>query len=667
MPVTNFILKNTADVQKVWGGQEIDSSGQYFIQEVDNALLLTDEVFRLDLASGVAVLTDGTRVFTESVALTALSVDERTYFLLAGGLDRTDSSSLDNFLNARAVVTDPLTGIHGPYHIMETLSHRRELFNDTTNPVYHSSVTPILGVNGYLQDHANRLATTENIHSKLGWHNQEVQQGKWNRPKDMLIYYGWLSGFNYDVNAWNLEKVSQDIAKYRLVLLGSGLQDPSHGDYTNTQTVITRLKILNPNIQTFGYVAADATFSDFTGKVDQWGQLGVHGIFMDQAGYDYGLTRSEFNQRVDYVHDRTSTNSCFVNSWNTNHVLGTENDPSYPNSTYNDTSAESNLETTDWVLLESYPINTVSYGDGYESRSDWATRGVTMNTLRSKYAVNFASANIIANDRTDGTALCSFAFLSSMMWSLDGFGTSDTNYGSSSSIVKYWPRPQVHLGGMWSINPGVQVDVNDSSVFHRYVEDGRLSLKFTEGDKTGTLSQWYGISGGLQGATGVQGATGIQGQGTTGLIGATGLQGLTGLTVSTSFGSLYTADSTNTMSISSTPTRLTLLNTAGVYSGVTLNTVNSTMVNSVAGNYQVDFNISCQVGTAGTGQFHLRDGTTELLPFAARARLLTTPGNVGFSNVGYFAKDSTLSIYVEGGTTTTLSIFDAQLFIRQII
>ena len=438
------------------------------------------------------------------------------------GIGISDSSSLVSFLDANASVTDASTGIIGPYYLMELLNHRKELYNDSTNPLYDSNHTPILGSGGILIDYVNRISSLETIHQKMGWHEQEVEKGYWTRPKDLLVYYGWLNSFNSDVNSWNNEKVAQDMAKYNLVVFGDGIEAPSHGDYANTQVIIPRIKALNPTSQLFGYIAANTTFSDFTNKALQWNTLGVQGIFMDQAGYDFGLTRSQFNQRVDYVHSDSTSKLCFVNAWNTDHVLGTANDVSYPNSTYNPGLVASKLQITDWIMLESFPVNTTSYSGGYESGSDWAARGSKMSLLRAAYGVNFAAVSMVDNTRTDGTALCGFAFSSAMQWSLEGFGTSDTAYGASSAKVKYWPRPDVKMGQTWNLNPSIQVDAADSSTYHRYVEDGKISLSFTAGSQSYSVSKWYST-----GATGIQGVTGLQGA--TGLRGQTGIQGVTGI------------------------------------------------------------------------------------------------------------------------------------------
>jgi len=414
---------------------------------------------------------------------------------LSVAIDTPDSTDLYTFMDANAEVTDPLTGVVGPFQLMQTLENRRELFNDSSNPVYYAGLTPILGPTGYLVDHANRILNIETIHGKLGWHNQQVVESTYTRPLDLLVYYGWLNSFNSAIHAWSNEKVAQEMATYRLLVYGNGIADPTHGDYANSQIIVDRVKALSNHSQIFGYVSANQAFGDFTNEVIEWGNLGVHGIFMDEAGYDYGKTRAEFNQMVDYVHDRTSTNLCFANAWNTKHILGTENDPSYSNSTYNDSSAESNLNINDWILLESFPINTTSFTastpDGYETASDWIYRGDTMKSLRATYGVNFAGSGIINDDNVDGTALFNFGFTSAMMYNLEGFGTSDTNYGAGSAKTKRWVRPDVsNMGVVYCLNCTVLVDGNDSDVYHNYAENAKMTLDFSDGAQLSTFLKY---------------------------------------------------------------------------------------------------------------------------------------------------------------------------------
>lgn len=389
---------------------------------------------------------------------------------------------LDNYIDTQAYVTDAQTGISGTFINMQVLSSRRELYNDTENPLYVDGFQPLLGVSGSVTSVQNDVSAINTALSKNGWYTQYIKSWTYPNPDDLLIYYGWLNSFNSDINVWNNEKVAQDLAQYNYIVLGDGIQDPYHGDYINTEIIIPRVKVLNQNVKIFGYVTANQTLESFQTKVDQWDVLQIDGVFIDEAGYDYGVTRSGLNDCIEYVHGRTYATVCFVNAWNVDHVLGTENDASYPNTTYNPNLIASSLINTDWYLLESFPINTSSYTStgGYESKSDWAARGVKANSKRSVYGINVAAVGIIDNFNSNGQELFNFGFVSAMMWNLEAFGTSDSGYGANSAAVKHWDRPFTeNLGREWTVSPSVQNDVVNNDVYWRYLDFGRLKLDFS--------------------------------------------------------------------------------------------------------------------------------------------------------------------------------------------
>lgn len=394
----------------------------------------------------------------------------------------------------------------------------------------------------------------------------DVRTKPYQKPDDLLIYYGYPNSFNYNVNAWDNEKVAQDMAKYSMIVLGNGLADKyasgshtgaddqailtdstkawtvdehvgkavrnltdgskgtitantattitavlaggaendwdtgdiydvRHIDYENMLIIIARLKELKPNIEIFGYVATTEVFADFKAKVDEWCDIDVYGVFVDSAGYDYGTPatngRDAFNDRINYIHNKACTNIVFVNAWNTDHILGTVNDPLYPNTTWNPSVVESNLGQYDWVLMESFPINTTAWGEGYEAKAEWLERGNKIIAQRETYGVNLAGIGIINNGRADGQDLFDFGFISALMWNIAVFGTSDTSYGSGSSEVDWWTRPDSEgLGCIWCLDPSIQEDGNDADVYLRFIEYGKLLLDFSASAQDSSITKW---------------------------------------------------------------------------------------------------------------------------------------------------------------------------------
>lgn len=404
----------------------------------------------------------------------------------------SDGTTITEF--TPSIETDPSTGIKGDNLFLNVQTMQREFYNDPTSMFYVPEFQPILGDEGTQVESDNRILNLENIHNKTGNHYREVIKGQYQKPDDVLIYYGWLNSFNYTDNSWNNELVAQDMSKYRIIVFADGIQDSSHGDYSNTQTIISRLKVLNPSIKIFGNVPVNQTLSNFQESVDEWEVLGVHGIFLTYAGYEYGDTstndREAFNTRVDYVHDTTSNLICFINSFYINHIIGTDNDPLYPNTTWNPNLLESTLTNNDYAFITSSAIDTTLYSgnNGYEAKTDWETRITNAINKRFTYGINLVAGCIINNDNSNGQDLFNFAYTSALMGSFEGFCSSDTSYGSSSATITYWDRPNTsNLGVTLSYSPSIIEDGVDSDIYRRKLQYGELVLDFSSGVQTSEI------------------------------------------------------------------------------------------------------------------------------------------------------------------------------------
>jgi len=477
-----------------------------------------------------------------------------------GDEDPAQSSEIISFLDVNTIVTDPVTSLFGPFFIMQLMLNRKALYNDNENPLYEAGYTPLLGEVGsvpYLLSmhektgwHRIELMQARYVkpralliyygypnsfnYSDNSWNNELVAQ---DMAKYSLIVLGGSivrheSGSHTGSNgASTLEDTGKSWETNGLVGLtvtnstdgSSGtitantattvtatltggtdndwdtddVYDIRHPDYTNASTIISRVKALNPNTKIFGYVKTPLEYTPWTARVNEWDAEEVHGIFMDESGYDYGTTstnsRTAFNSKVDFVHGKTNSNLCFVNSWNMDHVLGTVNDASYPNTTWNPSLVESNLTWDDYYLLESFTVNTSAYSanNGYESKTNWAYRGAKAIAHRYTYGINLVGSGIISNGNANGSDLFNFGFISALMLALEAFGTSDEYYGASSAEVDWWSRPDVSdMGLAYEVTPVIQVDAGDSDVYHRYVEFGKLSLDFSTGAQSSSITKY---------------------------------------------------------------------------------------------------------------------------------------------------------------------------------
>ncbi len=289
------------------------------------------------------------------------------------------------------------------------------------------------------------------------------------KPHDLLIYYGWLNSFNSGSHGWNNEKVAQELARYGILVLGDGIAASTHGDYANTKIILPRIKALNPYCKIYGYATVNQSYTDYKTKVDEWSHadIDVHGIFLDEAGYDYGKHRDEFNDRVDYAHSKEM--KCMANAWKPEHVLShdsSDDDASYLNSTYNADALESHLDADDWYLLESYAVDS---SGNYESGSQWYDRG----SKAREYVIQLAGSSVIADGSSGESAKFDYIYVSALMQRLDAVGSSDTLYGASSAKSKMYTRPD--MAGLHDLVEDVDIAL-DGSKYMRYLHSSRLML-----------------------------------------------------------------------------------------------------------------------------------------------------------------------------------------------
>lgn len=132
--------------------------------------------------------------------------------------------------------------------------------------------------------------------------------------KSLLIYYGYPIAYK---GMWNVQDVVDAIANdYDIYIVGDTYQYPSHETYATTVEILAGLKARGVTL--FGYVpigvsTVNLTMAEMQARVDLWKDLGVHGIFLDEFGFDYQVSRSRQVEIVNYCHAQ-GLNYC-ANAW----------------------------------------------------------------------------------------------------------------------------------------------------------------------------------------------------------------------------------------------------------------------------------------------------------------------------------------------------------------
>jgi hypothetical protein len=127
-----------------------------------------------------------------------------------------------------------------------------------------------------------------NLFDYLGSNNNSTNNSNSsivNVPKRLGIYYGWPSlvqGAN-----GNLTDAAATFSQFDVVVFGDGISSSSHGDHTNTQTIIQSLNTLGK--LSFGYIDLGVTTQNLSiaqmqTVVNNWAAMGVKGIMWDDAG-----------------------------------------------------------------------------------------------------------------------------------------------------------------------------------------------------------------------------------------------------------------------------------------------------------------------------------------------------------------------------------------------
>ena len=326
-----------------------------------------------------------------------------------------------------------------------------------------------------------------------------LRYGKTYKEKEMerlLIYYGWLNSFNSAVNQWNNEKVAQEMARYGLLVFGSGIESTSHGDNTNINVILPRIKVLNPNAKIYGYVTVSQSYANFCSKVDDWvDNRDVDGIFFDEAGYGEpnatvaNNSRLEMFKKVTYVKNKGL--SCFINAWKIEHILGTNEDVSYPDSTWNQYNIALPLDDEDWYLLESFAIDS---SDSFEAKATWKSRGDKTKEYCAVNGVNVAAIGCIDEDGANAQDHFDFIYTSALMFTLDAVASGDYKsgvaYGASNAKTKFYDRPDNREIYEWDSEPAVINDGNDADVYIRYFKEGKASIDFSSSAETCSITKY---------------------------------------------------------------------------------------------------------------------------------------------------------------------------------
>lgn len=255
-------------------------------------------------------------------------------------------------------------------------------------------------------------------------------------PKKVAHYYAWPSGVNG--SAGSTSAAASVFSAYDIVVLGQGIEDPSHGDHANAIAIIADPQMSNTEV--YGYIDATAVLADNQTKIDNWASMGVKGIFCDKFGYDWGVSRDSQNALLWCIHNKCPSGlKAYVNAWNPDDVFSSAVD-----ATNNPLGKNPRIKAGDSYLLESYQI----VAGAYQSQGDWRGRSDKISGYK---AGAFGGVNMVGLTTYSDTAFnqdkMDYAYLSSVLDQLDGFGWGEYQFsasGSSADQLPFRTRPGFH-------------------------------------------------------------------------------------------------------------------------------------------------------------------------------------------------------------------------------
>lgn len=247
----------------------------------------------------------------------------------------------------------------------------------------------------------------------------------------LLIYYGSPEGIN---GVWDVGKAAEIFAEYDYIVLGAGLEESKHSYHDSTIEVIRITKELHPEVVIFGYVDLGVTTDNHSmavlqDKTRKWKELGADGIFLDDAGYDYHVSRSRLNETVKFIHNNGM--SAFVNAWRPDDIMGSSFDR-----IYNPRMQVTLLDERDYYLLEDFmlPIDVSNPMSESVFRSKFKTKMDKSLYYRNKLGIRLMSVSVIDYRTFSESAVRKFFRMNEVgsgVFSLDAYGVAPTHFSAA--------------------------------------------------------------------------------------------------------------------------------------------------------------------------------------------------------------------------------------------
>jgi hypothetical protein len=184
---------------------------------------------------------------------------------------------------------------------------------DTTKnaPLTNAEVdTNFINLDQDISTKQNTLVSGTNIktingQSILGEGDLEIKTAAEGVPalNPLLVYYGYPIAYK---GLWSVNAVAAEIAaNFKYWVVGHTYEDPAHEEYASTVAIVRAVRAAG--VKVYGYIPLGTNIYNYSvaqigTKTDNWMTIGVDGIFLDEYGFDYGVSRQRQIDVVNMIH-----------------------------------------------------------------------------------------------------------------------------------------------------------------------------------------------------------------------------------------------------------------------------------------------------------------------------------------------------------------------------
>ena len=302
------------------------------------------------------------------------------------------------------------------------------------------------------------------------------------RPRKLLVYYGNPMSFNSIINNNNIENVVRDMAQYDDIILGAGLELETPKIQNQLVSIIRHVKQKKKRVKFYGHIPLGMLnwnnkydMYEIANIIDTWKRIGAKGIFFDEFGFDYSVTRERQNEAVSYAKE----NGLLVafNGWNPDHIFSSDiNVVNNPNGTH------TVLGEKDFYLMDSFVVKD-GLIDSYDN-FNWKQERINMY----RKILKFGLWSVTTNSRERATIYeesdevkWNYAWYLALINDHNSTGWGEFKFSCcepNNHLSSFRQRPNSNIGSKFTSNIFSSI-VNGDRILTRKTDTGKIIVNTT--------------------------------------------------------------------------------------------------------------------------------------------------------------------------------------------